>query len=61
MAFTINRNERINPTVLLPKVLPSNVLIFPQKNHYDYNGIEKVEDLDLNVNRAFYRTLDPEL
>ncbi len=31
------------------------------KNRYQYNGIEHSEDLGLNVNFAFYRTLDPSL
>ena len=29
------------------------------KSAYQYNGIEYVDDFDLNVNMAFYRTLDP--
>ncbi|MEZ4888459.1 MAG: RHS repeat-associated core domain-containing protein [Chitinophagales bacterium] len=29
------------------------------KNHYQFNGIELFEDLDLNVNFAFYRSYDP--
>ncbi|MGB0840303.1 MAG: polymorphic toxin type 23 domain-containing protein, partial [Chitinophagales bacterium] len=53
----INRDSEIDPNI----VLLSKVLTFPHKTHFDYNGIEKVEDLDLNVNMAFYRTLDPEL
>ncbi|MEZ4888462.1 MAG: RHS repeat-associated core domain-containing protein [Chitinophagales bacterium] len=28
------------------------------KNHYQFNGIELFEDLDLNVNFAFYRSYD---
>jgi len=27
--------------------------------HYQFNGIELFEDLDLNVNFAFYRSYDP--
>ena len=26
---------------------------------YQYNGIEHLDDLGLNLNMAFYRTLDP--
>ena len=29
------------------------------KTAYQYNGVEHVDDFDLNVNMAFYRTLDP--
>jgi RHS repeat-associated protein len=29
------------------------------KSAYQYNGIEHVDDFDLNVNMAMYRTLDP--
>ncbi len=29
------------------------------KNHYQFNGIELFEDLDLNINFAFYRSYDP--
>ena len=33
----------------------------PVRNNYQYNGIEHIQDLGLNVNFAFYRTLDPSL
>ena len=29
------------------------------KNHYQFNGIERFDDLDLNIDFAFYRSYDP--